>query len=134
MISSSESLNDLIGSKEYLSIWGWVLGCAIKDLWGLCTKKSCWGLKIWAHSYFGGSCFLLHTTYKFVFHPFSQTCIVIFMADFLYQYVHGVGEYSIILGTDYNITCKIGCARFWSLHIRKVRQAKSFRTGQQYST
>ena len=47
------------------------------------------------------------------------------MADFLYQYVHGVGEYSIILGTDYNITCKIGSARFWSLHIRKVGKRKA---------
>ena len=52
------------------------------------------------------------------------------MADFLYQYVHGVGEYSIILGTDYNITCKIGSVRFRSLQFnfthQEGRQAKSF--------
>ena len=47
------------------------------------------------------------------------------MTDFLYQYVHGVGEYSIILGTDYNITCKIGSARLWSLHIRKIGKQKA---------
>lgn len=47
------------------------------------------------------------------------------MTDFLYQYVHGVGEYSIILGTDYNVTCNIGSARLWSLHIRKIGKQKA---------
>ena len=54
------------------------------------------------------------------------------MADFLYQYVHGVGEYSIILGTDYNITCKIGYARFRSLHIRKVGKCKALELDNSY--
>ena len=69
---------------------------------------------------------LLHISSYFI--PFPRhvycTCIVIFMADFLYQYVHGVGEYSIILGTDYNITCKIGCARFRSLDIKEGKASE----------